>query len=203
MIFLRINQESLIKIYTIIKNRMAFTRFNDDPCRVSKQLQQSTDQGRWILNVPGNGATPDYIEDPHIRIQKWGANLMTNCIDLESELMGVNKKAGKDCLGKDEYWTYNVPTSKVEYPSNSTLYTEQPRTIMPAWTVRDLEQVDWYTPPLNPQENTCMSFENNISTRILEKDYYVQQMPCIADSNILPSPLPVNQPKDNIRGSNI
>ena len=56
MIFLRINQESLIKIYTIIKNRMAFTRFNDDPCRVSKQLQQSTDQGRWILNVPGNGA---------------------------------------------------------------------------------------------------------------------------------------------------
>ena len=34
---------------------MSFTRFNDDPCRIKKQLQQSTDQCRWIMNVPGNG----------------------------------------------------------------------------------------------------------------------------------------------------
>jgi hypothetical protein len=43
---------------------------------------------------------------------------------------------------------------------------------MPAWTARDLEQVDWYTLPLNPQENTCMPFINNLNTRILEKDYF-------------------------------
>ena len=151
---------------------MAFTRFNDDPSRVSKQLQQSTDPGRWVLNVPGNGDKPEYIADPQIRIQTWGGNLMTNYIDLESELRGVSKRTSKDCLGKDEYTKYIVPSDKIQYPSCRQLYTEQSRTILPAWTFRDLEQVDWYYPPLNPQENTCIPFETNLNTRILEKDYF-------------------------------
>ena len=55
---------------------------------------------------------------------------------------------------------------------------------MPAWTARDLEQVDWYYPPLNPQENTCMSFTNNLNTRILEKDYFTPKRDCLLnDSN--------------------
>ena len=175
---------------------MAFTRFRDDPCRVEKQLQQSTDVGRWILNVPGNGDKPAYMSDPQIRIQTWGGNLMTNCVDLESELRGVNRRANKDCLGKDEYVKFNVPTQKISYPSNSQLYTEESRTIMPAWTARDLEQVDWYTLPLNPQENTCMPFANNLSTRIIEKDYFVAQIPCSLPN--VPGSLPVNQGKQTL-----
>ena len=57
---------------------MAFTRFKYDEGRTKKELQQSTDSGRWVLNVPGNGDTPCYMEDPHIIPQKWGANLRTN-----------------------------------------------------------------------------------------------------------------------------
>jgi len=152
---------------------MANTRFYYDPCRTKKQLQQSTGPGRYILNVPGNGSNPCYMEDPQIIVQKWGANLMTNSTNVESDLLGVNRRnIGRDCLGKDEYTRYNVPTQQVQYPTCSMLYTEQSRAIMPAWTARDLEQVDWYTLPLNPQENTCLSFQNNLSTRILEKDYY-------------------------------
>uniref|UniRef100_A0A6C0EU37 Uncharacterized protein n=1 Tax=viral metagenome TaxID=1070528 RepID=A0A6C0EU37_9ZZZZ len=169
---------------------MAFTRFHDDPCRVAKQLQQSTDQGRWILNVPGNGDKPSYMADPQVRIQTWGGNLMTNSINLESELKGVNRPLSKDCLGKDQYQKYNVPTQAIQYPTNTSMFTEESRTIMPAWTARDLEQVNWYMLPLNPQENTCMSFENNLSTRILEKDNFVAQVPCtfINPTNYLPLP---------------
>jgi hypothetical protein len=176
---------------------MAFTRFHDDPCRIEKQLQQATDPGRWILNVPGYGDRPEYMADPHIRIQTWGGNLMTNCIDLESELRGVNKRINKDCLGKDEYTRYNVPTNKITYPTNKNLYTEESRTIMPAWTARDLEQVDWYTLPLNPQENTCMPFQNNLSTRILEKDYFVMNKFECPTSRV-PGDLPVNQGKKSL-----
>ena len=61
---------------------MAFTRFHDDPDRIRKELQQSTDPGRWIMNVPGNGESPCFVDDPYIRIQKWGANLRTNTINL-------------------------------------------------------------------------------------------------------------------------
>ena len=33
---------------------MSFTRFHDDPARIQKQLQESTDQGNYMINVPGN-----------------------------------------------------------------------------------------------------------------------------------------------------
>ena len=45
---------------------MAFTRFHDDPARVAKQLQQQTDQVRWILNVPGNGASFNLIRGGYV-----------------------------------------------------------------------------------------------------------------------------------------
>jgi hypothetical protein len=70
---------------------MAFTRFKYDDCRTKKALQQTTDPGRWILNVPGNGDKPCYMEDPQIIPQKWGANLRTNTINLESDLRGQTR----------------------------------------------------------------------------------------------------------------
>jgi hypothetical protein len=167
---------------------MASTRFFYDPCRTKKQLQQSTDPGRWILNVPGNGDKPCYIEDPQIIIQKWGANLRTNTINLESDLKGVNRQLSRDCLGKDNYTKYNVENEAINYPNCNNLFTDQSRTTNPAWWYRDLEQVDWHYPPLNPQENTCLPFQNNLSTRILEKDYFTPKRDCIVSEtkNYLP-----------------
>jgi len=168
---------------------MAFTRFKYDDCRTKKALQQATDPGRWILNVPGNGASPCYIEDPQIIIQKWGANLRTNTINLESELRGVNRHLSRDYLGKDNYQTYNVPTEAVQYETCVKLTTEQSRATNPAWLYRDLEQTNSSYPPLNPQVNICLPFQNNLSTRILEKDYFTPKRDCVLNEtkNMLPT----------------
>ena len=168
---------------------MAFTRFKYDDCRTKKSLQQSTDPGRWVLNVPGNGDSPYYMEDPYIIPQKWGANLRTNTINLESDLLGVNRNLNRDCLGKDEYQKYNVPNQAIQYPSCNQLTTEQSRATNPAWWYRDLEQNDWQYPPLNPQANTCLPFQNNLSTRILEKDYFTPKRDCVLNEtkNMLPA----------------
>jgi hypothetical protein len=168
---------------------MAFTRFKYDDCRTKKSLQQSTDPGRWIMNVPGNGANPCYMEDPQIIIQKWGGNLRTNTINLESELRGVNRQLNRDCLGKDNYQNYNVPNQAIQYPVCSSLTTEQSRATNPAWWYRDLEQTDWEYPPLNPQVNVCLPFQNNLSTRILEKDYFTPKRDCVLNETkqMLPS----------------
>ena len=174
---------------------MAFTRFKYDDCRTRKSLQQQTDPGRWILDVPGNGSHPCYIEDPQIIIQKWGANLRTNTINLESDLLGVNRTLSRDCLGKDNYLNYNVPSQPINYPVCNNLYTDQSRATNPAWWYRDLEQVDWYYPPLNPQENTCMPFQNNLSTRILEKDYFTPKRDCVITEGT--SGLPTNNFSNN------
>ena len=104
---------------------MAFTRFNYDEARTKKSLQQATDVGRWVLNVPGNGPNPCFIEDPQIILQKWGANLRTNTIDLESELRGVNRNLNKDCLGKCNYQNFSVENKAVSYPICKSQFTEQ------------------------------------------------------------------------------
>ena len=160
---------------------MSFTRFKYDDCRTKKSLQQATDPGRWILNVPGNGDKPCYMEDPQIIPQKWGANLRTNSINLESDLRGVNRYLNKDCLGKNEYQQYNVPNQAIQYPTCSQLTTEQSRATNPAWWYRDLPQNDWSYPPLNPQVNVSFPFQNNLSTRILEKDYFTPKRDCVLD----------------------
>jgi hypothetical protein len=168
---------------------MACTRFKYDDARTKKSLQQSTDPGRWILNVPGPGSDLCYMEDPQILIQKWGANLRTNTIDLESDLRGVNRDLSRDCLGKDNYKNYNVPNQPIQYPTCSDLTTAQSRATNPAWWYRDLEQVAWEYPPLNPQVNTCIPFQNNLSTRVLEKDYFTPKRDCVVNEtkNYLPT----------------
>jgi hypothetical protein len=168
---------------------MAFTRFKYDDARTKKFLQQATDPGKWILNVPGNGANPCYMEDPQIIIQKWGGNLRTNTINLESELKGVNRQLGRDCLGKDNYEKYNVPNEAIKYPTCNNLFTDQSRATNPAWWYRDLEQANWQYPPLNPQTNTCIPFQSNLNTRILEKDYFTPKRDCVLNEtqNYLPA----------------
>ena len=94
---------------------MSFTRFHDDPCRINKQLQESTDPGRYMLNKPGNGDQPCYFEDPYIRIQGWGANLRTNTINLESNLKGLNQPLSRDCM-ENNYVNTAVSSSPISYP---------------------------------------------------------------------------------------
>jgi hypothetical protein len=172
---------------------MAFTRFHDDPARISKQLQQMTDTGRWILNVPGNGDKPDFALDPQIIPQKWGANLWTNSIDISSSLLGIDKSLNRDVplslLQKEN--PSKIPSlgnvvkasSRIEYPvCDSFLTTDQSRVIMPAWTARDLPQNHAYILPNDPQLHTELPFDNYTSTRILEKDYFQRPNDC---SNIM------------------
>lgn len=156
---------------------MSFTRFYDDPCRIQKQIQESTGPGRYALNVPGQGERPSFMEDPYIRMQKWGGNLMKNSINLESDLRGLTRKATRDILGVNEHAGKSVQ-EKMKYPVSESA-TEQSRATHPAWMVKDLEQRKWDILPLDPQEHTTLKFHNNLSTRILEKDYHVTKMPNI------------------------
>jgi hypothetical protein len=135
-----------------------------------------------MLNKPGNGAKPCYMEDPFIRLQQWGANLQTNTINLESELLGINRHLTLDCLKKNNFEDNKVKSDKVIYPTCKA-FVEQPRSINPAWTARDLEQNNFDFPLFDPQINVCIPFHNNLSSRILEKDYYLMKE-CLPKENL-------------------
>jgi hypothetical protein len=82
----------------------------------------------------------------------------------------------RDCINDSSSTRDYIDESKeITYPTCNNLFTEQSRATNPAWWYRDIEQVDWQFPLLNPQSNTSVPFLNNINTRILEKDYYTSR----------------------------
>ena len=181
---------------------MAFTRFHDDPARIAKQLQQQTDQERWYLDTPGYGEKPCFALDPHIIPQKWGGNLWTKSIDIQSSLLGIDRQLNRDCVDNSKYKRQTVHASPIDYPICDTfLTTEQSRAIMPAWTAKDLQQNHAYILPNNPQANTEMPFSNFKSTRILEKDSFVREFDCIPQNDQFYT-VPANVYNNNYKAQN-
>ena len=179
---------------------MAFTRFHDDPARITKRLQQQTDPGRWILDVPGNGEKPCFALDPQIIPQKWAGNMWTNSIDIHSSLLGIDKRVNRDCLEQDKYKRQTIHSSPIDYPVCDTfLTTEQSRSIMPAWTARDLTQNHAYILPNNPQAHTEMPFKSYMDTRILEKNNFKREFQCVPQNNQIYT-VPVNVQKGTYVG---
>lgn len=148
-----------------------FTRFNYDKGRTIKQLEESTGPGKYVMNVPGNGTNPYYIADPQFRLEKWGGNLTTNSMTVDNELRGLTRKLNRDTV-KNNYHLMNEPqTSLPHYPTIETIVHES-RTETPAWEIRELPNMRTDYLHKDPQQHIAMQFQNNISTRILEKDYF-------------------------------
>tara|TARA_B100000989_G_C19520358_1_gene463857 strand:- start:2117 stop:2617 length:501 start_codon:yes stop_codon:yes gene_type:complete len=164
---------------------MAFTRFHDDPCRIQKYLEETTNIGNYGINVPGNGLEVPFINDPHLRMQKWGANLSRNKINIESDLRGQTRQLNRDNIKDNNYINYlnnNNVYNVNNYPVYREEITGQPRASHPAWTLRELDSVNTPNIPNNfnyllmdPQENICIPFHNNIESRMVEKDYYAMK----------------------------
>jgi hypothetical protein len=152
---------------------MAFTRFNDDPLRIAKRLEELTFTAQYQLDMPGPGINMPYESDPNHRLQKWGANLKTNTINLESDLRGMTRQLNRDNIENNDYKRHAVQTSDpmVSYPVANP-YVEESRASHPAWMLRDMEQAAtrWETPIVDPQAHLEKPFSFNIQTRILEKD---------------------------------
>jgi len=161
---------------------MSFTRFNYDPCRTKKLLEESTGPGRYMLNKPGWGNKPCFFDDPQIRMQEWGTNLRRvpggAPIDIDSDLLGITRPLSKDCSKKEFPFAGVVFSMKKEYPTCGQEFTSQSRATHPSFLYRDLEQSNRYPLFLNPQENVCMPFQNNLNTQLLERDSFTPKIPC-------------------------
>jgi len=151
---------------------MAFTRFHDDPARIQKQLQEMSGTEKYQLNKPGNGLNMPYFEDPHIRLQKWGANLRNNTVDLESDFWGITNKLTHDLV---DYKTRTPNTMVLASYGTENAFVDESRSTHPAWMFRDLEQSRHDFLLHDYQSNTEIPFENNASTRIAEKDIFSQK----------------------------
>ncbi len=149
---------------------MAFTRFKDDPARVNKYLEETTSIGKYQLNTPGNGLNNPYIDDTHIILQKWGANLQSNSLLVENELRNLNRPLSRDLNAYQP-----VDSQSYQFPVKN-FDIDESRASIPAWTFRD-KDIDRFDPLNKTQNNKSMNipFQNNLQTRILEKDFYTSK----------------------------
>ena len=162
---------------------MAFTRFFYDNDQAKTRLEDDYNNLNYLVNVPGNGEKPYFIDDPQIRMQKFGANLSHNLVDINSSLLGLNKILSRDESkpnngrnGNSE--PFNDNFSRINFPAFDKAVTDQPRAMMPPWALRDKEHNDWQYLHYNPQVKSEMKFDSNVSSRILEKDNYDNNINC-------------------------
>ena len=151
---------------------MSLTRFYDDDARIEKRLEESLSVGLYQLNTPGPGSENPFVEDVHIRLQGWGANLRTNTIDMESDFRNMNNRLSKNM---QNYKDIAPETKELHYP-NEKAYIDETRASLPAWTFRDVETLRWEHPLHDAQKHTEIPFMFNEQTRTSEKDKFVRKI---------------------------
>lgn len=146
---------------------MAFTRYHDDPLRIMKQLQESTDIGVYTMQVPGNGERMPFVADPQMRLQKWGANRHNNFVQVESDLFNMQHKLTRDCPRSSE-----VNSFPLRYPTEKKEVTSQSRTVAPAWEIRSVEHPRWEELREDYQARALIPFAHSDETRFSIRDNF-------------------------------
>jgi hypothetical protein len=112
---------------------------------------------------------------------------MTNSVDIEAELFGLSRKLNRDSVDnyhQDSQASVATRTNEmIRCPVRGGSSVEQTRATHPAWMLRDVEQDNWKMLHFDPQENVFLPFNNNLNTRMIEKDRFVPQttVPGISD----------------------
>jgi len=148
---------------------MAQTRINNDKERIKFNIGIDSDSCKYVLGEPGNGSKPYYFDDPFIRMQRFGGNISTNIVDVNSNLIGLTRKIDRN---QPQNIYNDKPYSKINYPNMYGAMTDQSRAKTPAWAIRDLEKYNWNYLYKNPQSHLNKKLNCNIHSRIIEKDNY-------------------------------
>jgi hypothetical protein len=155
-----------------IRTLMACSRYNNDRGRIEKQNAILTHPGRYALDAPGPGDQMAFNADPHIRIQKWGANFRDNMMDINSDLRGMTRPLTRDIPEVNDYKQWSVKPSVAFTPEETNYVTDDSRSTHPAWTYREAEINRFEPTLLNPLDQLEKPFHYDLNTRILERDNF-------------------------------
>ena len=154
---------------------MSFTRFNYDEARSFKKMIESTGPGRYCLNtpdvIPKGSNLPLYCNDPHIRLQGWGANLREseNKIDIDSYLLGYYNFNTHDYKSNPDIKTIKLETT------DTPQYTDESKATHPPREYKTVEVNRFQYLYEDPQRHYNMPFANNIDSRDIAKKEYLHK----------------------------
>lgn len=165
---------------------MSFCRLNWDNCTYKQDLKQSIGTADYMFGTPRVECHACFSTDPSIRMSSvvpisTGISTCSNQIDVDSELKLITRPATNCPTGK--YVPKETPFCKLNnFPDCQALPREDTRLSNPACTLRcnGINRWEWLCK--NPQDNSLVPFDYNISNRIVVKDNH---RPCIQE--------PINQ----------
>ena len=152
---------------------MSLTSNMYDVNNYSRDLQATIGQGNYILNNSNQHCNKCLAAD--IPNSSNGNSTCASCVDVDSELMGLNVKNSK-CPSRlylpsnDEYCNFKDEAGCPVFTGEST------RLSNPPCTLRGTGWNRWEWLCLNPQDKVEMPFDTNISNRIVVKDNH---RPCV------------------------
>ena len=164
---------------------MSFNRLSYDEKAYAHVINESTGPGHYMLQRPPischtNGAC--FPTTPSVRVDSFGAATCKNLVDVDSELMGLNRRASRDPNGK------YIPTPKAfcdtKLPDGanssgdvcSELDSENSRLTNPPCTLRSTGWNRWEWMCQNPQDKALLPFQTLINNRLIVKDNH---RPCV------------------------
>ena len=92
-----------------------FTRTKDTGNRIKLDLEVLSHSNNYQFGTPGNGKKLSYVTNPEIRLQKWGANLANNTINLEHDLLGQTRQLNRDNITVNDYQTNKTSSNSNKY----------------------------------------------------------------------------------------
>ena len=189
---------------------MSFNRLPYDNCSYEQVLRETTGPGFYQLTTPPNSCQPCHPKDPRVRLQSGGVSLNknTHLIDVNSELIGISRNLSScpkrrylpDCNSSQHCGAQSsmgVDTSndtskvKINYEkevipfTDCFLPTEDTRLSNPPCNLRGTGINRWEWLCKNPQAETEVPFDFQISSRILSK---INHRPCIPKQDQLAHP---------------
>lgn len=178
---------------SVIKDQ-AMNRRLYDGCKTEDDLRVTTGPGRYQMDAPNKYCDACYVTEPTTRQQKWGASLNSQYIktDVESDLLNINRPGSRIACNQYEPKKNAINQSATVAPKECSFPQTFTRLVDPPCTGRSSGWNRWEWLCDNPQENVMIPFDNQVTTRLQQKDQF---RPCIpkpaTQETGLPGPIPI------------
>lgn len=170
---------------------MSFNRLNYDDDAYKQVLRETIGPGDYLLNTPRVDCEGCFFPSPDVRMSAYGGSVCDeNVIDVDSELMGITRKASH--CSANQFLPDSKPFCNMKMPRDCyTLTREDTKLSNPPCTLRGRGWNRWEWLCKDPQDKALIPFDWNINNRLVVKDNH---RPCVQDPTDQSDSLP---PEDN------
>ena len=164
---------------------MSFSRLNYDDCTYKHTLKQSIGPAEYMLGRPRNDCDGGcFAASPEVALGGIGAAVCdSGLVDVDSELMGITRKASR-CPADKYLPTYQtICETKMPRDCGPELIAEPTRISNGPCTLRGTGWNRWEWLCKDPQESALMPFDAMINNRLIVKDAHRPCLPKPADQS--------------------